>query len=185
MSTRIGSVKLNSGLYDDSQTPSTATRTGVIAPTTETGFRGDGNFQAINFVNNQADEVQFTTQLPHVWKEGDAIFPHVHFSPWTTGTGNVQFILEYYQANVNEQFPASPSTYTMTYNVASNKQWYHLIANNSIPMSMTGKTASNMLYCRLYRDNTVGSNLAARVTFLGFDYHYVKDSLSSRSEYKK
>lgn len=183
--TRIGSVKLSSGLFDDSQTPSTAVRIGVVAPTSETGFRGDANFQALNFVHNQADEVQFTLQLPHSWKEGDVIFPHVHFSPWTTDTGNVQFILEYYQSNVNAQFPASPLTYTMTKNIASNQQWYHLIAGNSTGLTMTGKTVSNILYCRLYRDNTVDSNLAAKVTFLGFDYHYVKDSLGSRTEYSK
>lgn len=187
MSTRIGSVKLDSGLWDDSQVSPTSARLGVVAPTVETGFRGDANFQAENFLDSQADEVQFLLQLPHTWKEGDAIHPHVHFSPWTTGTGNVQFILEYYQANVNEQFPASPSTHTMIYNVASNKQWYHLIADNATDtgITMTGKTVSNILYCRLYRDNTVASNLAARVTLLGVDYHYVKDSLGSRSEYKK
>jgi len=183
--TRLGSVKVSSGLFDDSQVPPTSARVGVVAPTTETGFRGDSDFQALNFVNTQADEIQFQLQLPHTWKEGDGIFPHVHFSPWTTGTGNVQFILEYYISNINGQFPDTPETYTMTKNIASNNQWYHLIASNSTALSMTGKTASCILYCRLYRDNTVDGNLAGRVTLLGFDYHYIKDSLGSRTEYSK
>lgn len=182
---RIGSVKLDSGLYDDSQSPSTAVRNGVEAPTSEIGFRGNNNFQALNFVNNQADEVQFTVQLPHSWEQGDTIFPHVHFSPWGTGTGNVQFILEYYISNVNGQFPASPATYTMTKNIASNNQWYHLIANNATGVTMSGITVSSVLYCRLYRDNTVASNFADKVTFLSFDYHYQKNSLGSRQEYHK
>lgn len=173
--------------YDDLRIDGLSTRTGVTAPTDETGFRGDGNFYSRNFVHTQADEVQFAVQLPHAWKEGGLLYPHVHFSPWIAGAGNraAQFVLEYYWANVWDQFPASPSTHTMTKTWSTDQQWYHLIASNAAPLTATGKTLSSMLKCRLYRDNTVANNLAGKVALLYIDFHVEIDALGSREEYSK
>jgi hypothetical protein len=103
-------------MWDDLRVDGLNTRVGVTAPTDETGFRGNSNFQVRNFVHNQADEVQFDIQFPHGWANGTDISPHVHFSPWITGTQSVQavkFILDYYWGNVNEDFPTGSSQYSM------------------------------------------------------------------------
>jgi hypothetical protein len=173
--------------FEDLRIDGLQTRTGVVAPTDETGFRGDVNFYARNFVHSQADEVQFSVQMPHGWNEGSPIFPHVHFAPWISNTGDkaAQFILEYYWANVDGTFPASPSNYTMTKTWNGDKQWAHMIALNASGLSTSGKTLSSILKCRLYRDNTVTDNLQGKVTFLYFDIHYEADSLGSRQEYIK
>lgn len=186
-----GTIVLNgtATTFEDLRIDAGLARPGSVAPTDETGFRGNVNFYARNFFNNQADEIQFQVQMPHGWKIGSGVYPHVHFSPWTTtGTGNfaVQFILEYYIANFDSQFPTPPSTHTMTYTWSNtDKQWYHCIASNGTAMSMTGKSISTVLKCRLYRDNTVANNYAERVTLLYFDIHYEVDMLGSRQQYIK
>lgn len=170
--------------WDDSQVPSTTVRTGVVAPTLATGFRGNAAFQMLNFVNSQADEVQFTVQLPHSRKISSDMYPHVHFVPSSTasnGTYNVKFILEYYAANIGSQFPSEVASYEMTYQftVATNNHiWKHLMAANETALSNTFGISS-ILFCRLYRDNTVTSNFPGNVALAGFDIHIQIDSPGS------
>lgn len=173
--------------YEDLRIDGTSARLGVVAPTVETGFRGDANHQAVNFVHNQADEVQFNVQLPHAWNEGSTIYPHVHFAPWATNAGAaaVRFVLEYYVANVDGTFPASPGTIQLTKTWTGSAQWKHQIASNDNGVDMTGLTLSSVLKCRLYRDNTVTNNLADKVTFLYFDIHYEVNAFGSDTEYGK
>lgn len=173
--------------YDDLRIDGLTTTQGVVVPTDEGGFRGDSNHYVRNFAHNQADEVQFAVQFPHAWNEGTTVYPHVHFSPWITNAGAAaaQFVLEYYWANVNAVFPASPSTITLTETWTDSKQWSHLIASDSSGIDATGKTLSSILKCRLYRDNTVTNNLQGKVTFLYFDIHYEINSFGSDSEYGK
>ena len=174
--------------YEDLRIDGMSTRVGSTAPTDETGFRGDSKHSVRNFVHTQADEVQFTVQLPHAWREGSTLHPHVHFAPWVQGsasTNEAQFVLEYYWANLDAQFPATTASVAMYKSWTGDKQWYHFIADDLAPITASGKTFSSLLKCRLYRDNTPASNLAGKVTFLYFDIHYEADALGSNQEYTK
>lgn len=173
--------------WDDLLTGTTAARTGVVTPTSGTGFRGDSNVYRIAFVNTQADELQFEVQFSHAWKEGSTFYPHVHFCPeGAGGTDNAaRFVLGYRFANVDEQFPASESTLEMTKTWTGDKTWYHLIASNATGISVPTGTLSAIMKCRVYRDNTVTNNLAANVTVLYFDWHIEKDAFGSATEYTK
>lgn len=185
-----GTVRLvgTATTFEDLRIDGMSTRVGVTAPTDEVGFRGDAAFYSRNFVHNQADEVQFSVQLPHAWKEGSAIHPHVHFSPWAAneGAAAAKFIFEYYIANVNGTYPASPATFPVTKTWTDSNQWKHLIAGgDSAGIDMTGYTLSSILKVRMYRDNTVTNNLADKVALLYIDIHYEIDALGSDSEYGK
>jgi hypothetical protein len=173
--------------FDDLLTSANATRTGVVAPTTGVGFRGNNNFYHVTFVHTQADEWQFDVQMPHRAKEGSPLFPHVHFSPTATSVGNqaVRYVLEFYAANVNAQFPAQPSQYEMMTTWAGDKQWYHLLASNAAALEISGWTLSCILKCRLWRDNTVANNYAGAVSTLYFDIHSEIDGFGSAEEYNK
>jgi hypothetical protein len=156
------------GKWDDLRIASSSVRLGSSAPNLTASFAGNANLYTIQFANTGTEIVYFDIQMPHAWETGTTVYPHVHFSPITTGTGTVQFILEYTWANINGTFGGS-STCTMTNVISSNSQWNHLLATNSTGISGSGKGISSMLVCRLYRDNTVGGNLAANVSFLEFD----------------
>lgn len=172
--------------WDDTMVSPTTQRTGTVAPTLETGFRGNANFQMISFISSQADETQFVVQFPHGIKLDNTkkIYPHVHFAPEENivdGTYNVQFILEYYWTNINAQFGSGASSYTMTKNftvVSNDHIWMHWMASNSTGIAQTGNISSIMV-CRLYRDNAVANNYTGKVAILGFDIHYLKDGLGS------
>lgn len=173
--------------FDDLLNGAEAARTGTVAPSTGTGFRGDSNVYHTTFINTQADELQFSVQFSHAWAEGTEFFPHVHFCPTAAGGANnaARFILGYRFANVNDQFPAGESTYTMTKTWAGDRSWYHYIAGNATGITIPTGTLSAIMKCRIYRDNTVTNNLAAPVSILYFDWHIEIDSFGSRTEYEK
>ena len=65
---------------------------------------GSTGVYTYQFDNNTEEELFFAAQIPHAWKEGSNIYPHVHWYPTNTDTGNVIWGLEYTWANVNGTF---------------------------------------------------------------------------------
>ena len=142
------------------------------------------------FSASTEQEIYFCVQIPHCYKVGSAIYPHVH---WTTITGtpsgtNVVWGLEYSVVAIGGSFPLTNIIYTNT--VISqigtpSGTGQHLI--NSFPsISGTGIGISTIMVCRLFRavedSNDTFSN---EVGFLGFDIHYESDTQGSRSEFVK
>jgi hypothetical protein len=174
-------------VFNDLLNGAEASRTGVVAPSTGTGFRGDANVYMTTFIHTQADELQFSIQFGHGWAYGTTFFPHVHFCPTVAGGANnaAQFILAYRFANINEQFAAGESTFTMTKTWTGDKSWYHYIAENAAGITVPSGTLSAIMKCRVYRNNAVANNLAGSVAVLFFDWHIELDRLGSRTEYAK
>lgn len=178
-------------VWNDTMVPPTTQRIGVVAPTLRLGFRGDSTFQKLTFADNQADEVQFIVQFPHDMALNSILRPHVHFTfedSVADGDYTIDFVLKYYWANIEEVFPASSSTYTMTYSFKEGENpatYTHLIASGT-NLTMN-KGISSIMVCRLYRDNLTNAktNLPYPITMLGFDIHYQIDSMGSEYEISK
>lgn len=112
------------------------------------------------FSASALNEVWISFHINHDYAEGTAIYPHVHFSPTTTSTGVVRWGFEYSIAKGHDQeaFPASTTVY-VDYNIATNKQYQHLIAevsDNDAPLKADLETDSLVLM-RVFRD---GGNVA-------------------------
>jgi hypothetical protein len=162
--------------------------TDLVMPLTQTRV-GANNLPTFNtteiayeFPQNDATEIlYFVVQLPHGYKEGTGIYPHVH---WKQTQNLVPvFKLDYKWFNVGAAIPADFTTYTMgslalPYVSGSIQQ----ISKNDEPIAGTGKTISSLLLCRLYRDDNVytGDALAYQ-----FDIHYEIDGFGSDTEYTK
>ena len=124
-------------------------------------------------------------QMPHGWKEGSYLSPHVHWSPISTSTGSVVWRLSCETANVGEAYNGS---YTYISEVASYSDGTlndHILSDFS-DLDMTGKTISNMTLWRISRMATSGSDTYPQdARLLEFDIHYQIDSLGSNAEYLK
>ncbi|HNY03146.1 MAG TPA: hypothetical protein PKG48_11190, partial [Bacteroidales bacterium] len=153
----------------------------------DNGFGSQGVFLWM-FSATAENEVYFTVQIPHSYKVGTAIYPHVH---WTTTTAtpsgtNVVWGLEYSWAVISGSYP---NTSTLTANTLIPGQTpsdthQHLIT----PLgTVTGSMGiSTVLCCRLYRAATnAGDTFNGTVGLLGVDFHFQKDTEGSRSEYQK
>ncbi|MDD2798177.1 MAG: hypothetical protein PHV20_06245 [Bacteroidales bacterium] len=149
------------------------------------------NIQLWHFENAKIQSVTFLVQMPHNWKEGTTIYPHVHWAPQVTGTGNVEWQFEYTWANLGTIF-GSPITIVSSTSLAflggpeAKKVLITPFPSTGVGIDATGKTLSSMMVCRLTRNGTATNDTyAGDAAFLGFDFHFEINSFGSSQEYIK
>ncbi len=146
------------------------------------------------------DEVYFTCQMPHTYKQGSEIRVHVHWTPGDRGTeesGNyVGWKLDYSIANINGGIFLPSTTIDMSDTCSGSDDYHEVSAGLSVIPGVYGAgdeklTVSHMLVCRLYRSDTgaddtwVGTTNAQSPVLLQFDLHHQIDSPGSRQEWVK
>jgi hypothetical protein len=130
------------------------------------------------------DELYFTIQLPHSWKEGSPVEPHIHISPENApgSAREVVWKLEYVWANYSETYPAVTNTLTATSIISPADDHRHLIASfgNIVPDGTNDKISSVIL-CRLSRNSGDASDTyTGRVFLISLDIQFEKDTEGSR-----
>ncbi|MEE9548672.1 MAG: hypothetical protein V3V68_04890 [Nitrosomonadaceae bacterium] len=174
-------------VWDDIRVPALAVRLGVIRPPTFAQMADDGagstGVFALMFADNAEEQVFFNVQIPHSYKEGTDLHAHVHWSPQTADTGQVDWLLEYTIANVDGTFG---NTVTITMSDDGDGTINKHQKSSDIEIDGSSLTISAMLACRLYRDGGQGNDdLVGNAAFLEFDFHYEQDTVGSREEYTK
>lgn len=126
-------------------------------------------------------------QMPHSWKEGTKIYPHIHWMPASTGGGNVVWRFYYMVANVNESFSGTYTALDPVIAAAGTDSNKHLITSLGDGIDMAGKTLSAIIMWKLERVATDATNdtLAGDARLLELDFHYQIDSFGSSLEYQK
>lgn len=181
-------------VFDDLMVYPDATTKGQTVAPVWTKFTSNGGSQGVflwAFDAFTEQELYFTVQLPHKYKVGTVLYPHVH---WTTLIGtpsgtDVVWGFEYNIVKIGGTF-SSTTTITTTNSVISaigtpTTARQHLIS--AFPdISGTNIDISSVIMCRLYRkagdsNDTFGN----QVFLLGFDFHYEIDTEGSRSQYTK
>lgn len=153
-----------------------------------------GGLVLLEFEEESTKEVSvmFTVQMPHGWKEGTNIYPHVH---WTSQSniadGQVTWGLEYQWADVGGNYTNGTGTIITGSTIAPPNTpsgvtaYEHVITPlGTGGMDATGKELSSMILCRLYRDPNDNYN-GDDVFLLEIDFHYQVDSDGSNQEYTK
>lgn len=171
-------------VWDDLRVPvSSIKRLGNSDPDWETFLNGT---YGLAFSNTVDQEVFFVVQIPHSWKLGSDLHPHVHWSPSNTNTGSVTWKLEYTIADITGTFGAT-STLSVT-DAGDGTAYKHQLADLG-DIDMSGYTDSGdvsiILVCRLYRDVDDGDDYNADAFLHEIDFHFEKDMLGSRLELSK
>lgn len=141
------------------------------------------------------DVAYFTVQLPHTYKEGTDIYPHVHWTPGPKGAAenakNVLWGLHYSLANVNGVF-SSGGPLDLS-GICTGVDHSHLVSD-SPAISGTALKISDVLVCRLMRssaaiggssDTWAGTTTGNRPLLLGIDFHHEVDFLGSAQQFIK
>lgn len=170
-------VKLNQTVWEDLRIPGMSVGAGASAPDLITFISGGLIVYGFDG-GTTSEQVYFQVQMPHSWKSGTDIKPHIHWSPINTNAGNVKWFLEYSWQDIDGTYSA-PTIISVT-DAAGGTAWKHIVSNFP-DISGTGKNISSILVCRLYRNpadaaDTYGSDAA----FVSFDVHYQVDTLGSR-----
>ena len=125
-------------------------------------------------------------QMPHRWKEGSSISPHIHWSPTSTSTGSIVWQIDCDVANIGEPYSGS---YTYSNQMVSYSDGIlndHKLLGGFPELEMPGKTLSTMVLWRVSRIGGSGSDTyVSDARLLEFDIHYQTDSLGSNEKYIK
>lgn len=172
-------------VFDDLRTPVNAVRVPGSKAPTWTAYNGT---QLLGFgyqaVEGNEEEIYFTIQLTHAYKEGSDIVPHVHWVPNEDTTDDPEVVrwgLEYEWQNIDGTFAGSTTIHA--------EESMTDRANDHIKtlfpaIDGTGKTISSMLTCRLFRNsssvNDTYDSGTALALFMEIDFHFEKDTVGSR-----
>lgn len=126
----------------------------------------------------------YLIEMPHNWKEGTNIHPHVHYK-YTTGQGTPTFVVKYKWFNLNTKQSTAWSWIRLSGNAWSPSNYvFNLVEDiNDIGISATGKTLSSMLKIQLYLYTTSG--VTKTCDAFNFGIHYEIDSFGSKEEIVK
>lgn len=170
--TNLGFLVLDDGAWDDLAFPATAINPPGIAsdPTFNTTY--------ITWDFSSADVLFIAGQLPHEYKEGSSIVPHVHWQPSNTNQGTFVWKLEYTWRNLDG---AWSSLTTSTKTVTPGGTAYTAQMDDFTTIAGTGMEISSLWQCKLSRA-AADDNFTGDAMLIEFDIHFKKDALGSRSE---
>lgn len=179
--------------FEDLRVPMSSTRRGAAEDPLYSKFRDDGSgsvgVYGSWFRTNQTEDLFFEVQMPHGWKEGSTLYPHIHWSPKTnTGGNKVRWGFEYIWVNVGGTFGNTTVTYAEDPipPIGGSPTAYQHVISDFPSIDGTGQTLSSMLVCRVFRDGThANDSYNNSALMLQFDFHYEIDADGSREEYNK
>ena len=142
-----------------------------------------GSVEAPAFSGSTLEQLSGSFEIPHDYKEGSTLRPHIHWAPSTTGIGNVEWQLEYTVACVGDVFPSSVTVVAV--DAANGIDREH----NAVEFGTidgTGLEIGCMIQFRLFRDGGVGLDTYGSDAFLlSIGVHYEQDSDGSRNTFTK
>jgi len=141
---------------------------------------GSGNIQGLAFDGNNRVEALFGGgEIPHAYKEGSNLAPHIHWMPTTANAGNVKWFLEYnWQLNANTF--GAPTTVSIV-DAATGTAWDN-IQTDIASISGTGMLFNSHFVFRLYRDpNDAEDTYPDDAVLLSIGLHYEIDTVGSRT----
>lgn len=159
-----------------------APATGINPPGAAADPSVDQTLGGFLFSSTATNTIVLFLQLPHGWKEGSLLKPHVHWMKTSAAAGNVVWEMAYRWAPMGEVMDANwtaltaSSPYTTDHNLANE----HLVT--LFPdVDATGKGLSDMLIVRLSRlGGDAADTYGTFAKLLEFDIHYQVDSPGSR-----
>jgi len=177
-------IELQTVVYDDLRiVPGATTFAGGSDPTLQSWQPAATGATYKVWKFNNGDEIFFTCQVPHSYKEGANIKVHAHWTPGNRGTeegtATVGWAIDYSWANIESVVPSS-STADLT-DACQSTDDEHLMTPE-VEIDGTGKGISSMISCRFYRNGgTWSGTLANAPALLEVDFHFPIDTMGSRN----
>jgi len=182
-------------VFDDIRVPVSSTRAGGTKDPDFAVWKTDGSSQGVFvqwFDKAAEEELYFSMQLPHSWKTGTDIEPHVHWIPKADGSAGavVNWGLECNWTAIG----STGITTTIIYSSTNHAGDTTLVADKHYlsDLGMMDGSAitgvSSMAVCRVFRDATgalATDDYDNDAGLLEIDFHYEIDAIGSGTEYEK
>lgn len=169
-------LALTTTVWDDIIILPSNLRPSGTTPPSWTVFQG--GIYALAFTNAQSDEVYGSFELPHDYKEGTALHPHIHWAPSTNNNGRCDWTFEYTAQNMNSgAFPVNDTSITYQ-QVGGGIALAHQFISASAAIPGAGRKIGDVVVFRLARPT--GDGFTGDAFLLSFGVHYEIDTMGSR-----
>lgn len=180
-------IELQEVVWDDLRVPLSSTKRLGFSDPDWVQFQDDGSgsvgVYGLAFSNVTDEEVFFTVQMSHKYKQGTDIHPHVHWAPSDADSGGVTWGLEYTWVNIGGTFG---NTVIITSDDVTDTTALKHHYSDFPDITGTSKNISSILMCRLFRDISDANDTYAHDAFLlEIDFHFEIDTIGSRQELVK
>lgn len=167
--------------WDDIIIPGVALTGGASAPDLVT-FQGAIQLWTFDGVNT-TEEVFGVFEIPHDYKEGSLLRPHIHWAPYNGNGGNVKWQMSYTIASKDSVFPSASNITAVgaagTSALAHKATEFDTIVGTNVKIG-------DIIAFRLFRDPTDSSDTyGSDVFLLSVGVHYQIDSTGSVNVFTK
>ncbi len=142
-----------------------------------------GGIEVSAFSGTSVEQLSGSFEIPHDYKEGTDLRPHIHWCPSNSSSGNVKWQFEYTIANTGDSFPSS-TIITAIDDTDSTDRMLHAVEFDVI----AGSTYEIGTIChfRLFRDGADAEDTYLSDAFLSsIGVHYEQNSDGSRQIFSK
>jgi hypothetical protein len=177
-----GNVTGGSGGWEDLRAPATAVNPAGIV----TAPSYDESNVGYNFNGTQDQRIDIIFQLPHGWKRGSNLRPHIHVRPLTNTNGNIVWHLKTSWSNSFGQQPDWTNTNTtmILSNAGTNNILREHILSLGNSVSPSGAKESSCVKYILERLGTAtADDYTGAVLLDEFDCHYYHEKSGTDPEY--
>jgi hypothetical protein len=141
----------------------------------------------LEFSGSADNVIMGVAQMPHAWKYGTAISPHLHLRFPTSTATNTRWKLEYDIADVNGNFTNASGTFTDggTITIANPQNVNKHVIADFTDIVMTGYGLSTIVLWKISRlaSSDAADTFTGLAQLLEFDIHYEIDKFGSDNEY--
>jgi len=179
--TDVFTTRITGIAWDDIRAPGLAMRTNATAPDL---IDLGGGILAYGFAGGgTTEQVYGALQIPHTYKQGTTLHPHVHYARTDTATGSAVWAIDYTVTDIDELFVATARLSAVT-SPTSGYGHKYLDLGDISGSGISGVSA--MLMFRLFRPSDDShDDYPSDMALLEFDMHYQVDSLGSDAETTK
>jgi hypothetical protein len=136
------------------------------------------------FAHNADNHLAGVAQMPHSWKEGSVVRPHIHWAKTDVAEGEIAWQLRYAVVGIGEVVPAYSDWVDGVTAVDHEDTVDQQALTTFGDIDMTGQTVSALILWELRRDVSE-DDVGEVVRFFELDFHYQVDSRGSRQEFVK
>jgi len=143
-----------------------------------------GNIDAYGFNGSSTtEEMSSSFEMPHTYKVGTDLRPHIHWCPSDTDSGSVKWQLEVTTAGVGDVFPGT--TTVTAVDPSGEVDRAHQVIEFGV-IDGTNIDIGDITGFRLFRDPTDGADTyESDAIFLSLGFHYEIDGDGSRQVFIK
>jgi hypothetical protein len=146
-----------------------------------------GGISLRRFIAGEMREAFAEFHIPHIWKPGTMMYPHVHFTLLSSAAGTVRWGFEYCFARTHRsashfRYQETTATIYLEHEIPANSERVHFVVEAAEGQGIPGADleVDGMVLCRVFRDGAhANDTFPGEVFGITVDLHTETDRIAT------